>query len=87
MNNYKMDYNFSKNQLQEFLQNPVWLFLKKEVREAVEDGRNMLEKVTPTDVAEIASIQGGLARLREFITKPDDYLEELKEEESLKNAN
>lgn len=79
-----MEYNFSKNQLQEFLQNPVWLFLAKEIKEAIEDGRNMLEKTIPTDVADIAATQGGLARLREILTKPGDYLEELKEEESLK---
>ena len=81
-----MEYNFSKNQIQEFLNNPVWLFFIQEIKEAIEEGRSKLEKAIPTEVAEIAAIQGGLARLREVLNKPNFYLEEFKLEEE-KNAD
>lgn len=78
-----MELKLSKNQVQDFLNNPVWLQIKSDLSEAVSDGLVQLQQVDPKEATEIATIQGGLRRIAEFLKLPEGYLEELKEEEEL----
>lgn len=78
-----MDLKLSKNQIREFLSNPVWLQIKNDLNEAASDGLVQLQQVDPKEATEIATIQGGLRRIAEFLKLPESYLEELKEEEEL----
>lgn len=78
-----MDLKLSKNQVQEFMNNPVWVQIKSDLSEAISDGLVQLQQVDPKESTEIATIQGGLRRIAEFIKLPEGYLEELKEDEEL----
>jgi hypothetical protein len=73
----------SINQVSEFLVNPVWLQIKRDLFEAIEEGRNQLEQINSKEASDIASLQGGIQRLREFLQLPDNYLEELREKKAL----
>lgn len=83
-----MEFLLSKNQVQEFLNNPVWLQIKSDLADAIEDGVARLRKTNPNDATEIAAIQSGLDRIDELLSRPELYLAELTQDEELnENAN